>query len=99
MFVRDKDCIHAVQLTRGILLDMTAQLPYILFTANEKSSIRGAIFELDFTFGTICQILRKELRQKAYRPTRVNRLTDKNKEDRVTFSHRLFARGHPIALT
>ena len=69
------------------------------FTANEKSGIRGASFELDLTFGTIWRILWKELRQKAYRPTRVNRLTDKNKEDWVTFSHWLLARGHPIALT
>ena len=42
------------------------------FTTNEKSGIRGASFELDLTFGTIWQILGKELRQKAYRPTRVN---------------------------
>ena len=65
----------------------------------KKVAFRGASFELDLTFGTIWQTLRKELRQKAYRPTRVNRLTVKNKEDRVTFSHCLLARGHPMAVT
>ena len=42
------------------------------FTANEKSGIRGASFELDLIFGKIWRILRKELRQKAYRPTCFN---------------------------
>ena len=61
------------------------------FTANPKSSIRNASNDLDLPFGTIWNILRRELKWKAYRPTRVNRLTPKNKEDRLTFSHWLLA--------
>ena len=61
------------------------------FTADTKSSIRTASFDLGLPFGTIWSILRRELKWKAYRPTRVNRLTPKNKQDRLTFSHWLLA--------
>ena len=55
------------------------------FTENERKSIRDACHDLNLTFGTIWQILRRNLKWKAYRPLKVNRLTDRNKEDRLTF--------------
>lgn len=55
------------------------------FTNNEKNSIRTASEDLDLCYSTIWTILRKSLHWKAYRPLKVNRLTDKNREDRLAF--------------
>jgi len=55
------------------------------FTDDPKSSIRNAADDLDLTYCTIWTILRKSLKWKAYRPTKVNRLTEANKAARVQF--------------
>ena len=55
------------------------------FTNNEKNSIRTAAEDLDLCYSTIWTILRKSLHWKPYRPLKVNRLTDKNREDRLAF--------------
>ena len=55
------------------------------FTANEKVSLRDAAADLDLSYTMIWKILRKCLKWKAYRPLKVNRLTEKNKEDRLEF--------------
>ena len=61
------------------------------FTNNERNSIRTASDDLNLSFHTIWFILRKCLHWRAYRPHKVNRLTERNKEDRLTFAHWLLA--------
>ena len=61
------------------------------FTENEKKSIREASDDLGLTFSTIWTILRKSLKWKAYKPLKVNRLTENNKSDRVAFAHWLLS--------
>jgi hypothetical protein len=61
------------------------------FTENKKNSIREASDDLDLTYSTIWTILRKSLKWKAYKPLKVNRLTEKNRADRVAFAQWLLS--------
>ena len=63
------------------------------FSDNSKKYIKDACDDLGLTFGTVWRILRKHLGWKAYKPIRVNRLTEQNKQDRMTAARWFLAKG------
>ena len=62
------------------------------FEEDQQRSIRQATRELNLAFGTIWNILRKDLHWKPYRFKRVQKLSPKNKESRVTFCNWVLAK-------
>ena len=62
------------------------------FTEKPRCGIREGCSELDLSYTTIWRILRKHLHWKAYKPRRVTKLTDKNKNDRVEFCNWLLSK-------
>ena len=76
---------------RTAVTEENIQIVEDYFTQNEKKNIREASDDLDLCYSTIWTILRKSLKWKAYKPLKVNRLTESNKSDRVAFARWLLA--------
>ena len=67
------------------------------FEQNPKKHIRDAALDLDISAMSVWRILRLRLKWKPYRPIRVNKLTEKNMEDRCDFSNWFLAQDEDFA--